>query len=411
MTDDGGTSSTRPQSASWPAQEREHFDRTLRLARRHSWSVRVLRVGVPVAAVLGAGVLAASTLLSKIKIPSLPVITGINGTRVTMEAPHIGGLTRDGRPYRLSAVAAAQDVTKPDILELSGVRANITTKDNEAFTMTAVSGIYNIKAELLSLTRDIELTSSGGKHALLSEAQIETAKGNVVSNKPVKVEFPNGDMRANRLELFNSGELVRFIGAVVVNSSDAAPAPNVKLDTRKATGQLPVAQHAPTRIKSSLLEMRDKEHQATFTGGVTVVQGDSVLKCDSLIVDYRNDNAGPAEAGDAAKQIRHVDGRGHVVLTQLDQTATAETLSFDAKTNKATLLGNVTVTQEQNVVRGDKLVVNLTTGEAHMDVLPDKGAHVESVFYPKSESKPAAAPKPHGKVQPSTTGPVALSAH
>ena len=51
----------------------------------------------------------------------LPVDIGnlvISGTKITMEQPHLSGFTRDARAYELTADAAAQDLTKPDIVEL-----------------------------------------------------------------------------------------------------------------------------------------------------------------------------------------------------------------------------------------------------------------------------------------------------
>ena len=51
-----------------------------------------------------------------------------------------------------------------------------------------------------------------------------------------------------------------------------------------------------------------------------------------------------------------------MVVTQKDQTATGDTGLFDMRTNTVTLIGNVVVTQGQNVLRGERLVVDLTTG-------------------------------------------------
>lgn len=396
------------QKTFWKPQEADRLNRALRLARQHSRMVRVLRGTIPVAFVLGLGTLAVTSFISKVRLPPLPIITGISGTRVTMEVPHIGGFTRDGRAYQVSAVAAAQDLTKPDILELSGIHGKMLTKENAEVTITSAAGLYDIKAQLLTLTRDVEVTTSDGKHALLSEAQIETEKGHIVSNKPVKIEFPDGDLRANALELINSGEVVHFTGAVVLNTSRSGTKPAAGAASQKpGTLAPPGTQQAPIRIKSATLEMRDHDHLATFAGGVFVVQGDSTLKCDTLKVEYQS-VTGPSNDN---QQIRHLDGHGHVILTQNDQIATGDNLNFDAKTNTATLLGNVSVTQGQNLVRGDRLVLDLTTGEAHVEMLDNKDAHVESVFYPHSDNPPPVAPKPRSHATPPAPAALALHAH
>jgi lipopolysaccharide export system protein LptC len=410
MTHDPADRAT--QAGFWKPQETERLARALRLARRHSRLVRVLRGVIPVAFLLGVGSLAVISFVSKVRLPPLPIITGISGTHITMEVPHIGGFTRDGRAYQVSAVAAAQDLTKPDILELSGIRGKMVTKEKAEVAITSAAGLYDIKSQLLTLTRDVEVTTSDGKHALLSEAQIETEKGHIVSNKPVKIDFPDGDLRANAIELINSGEVVHFTGAVVLNTSRGAAKPGGAATAGPKPGTLgpPGSQQAPIRIKSNTLEMRDHDHLATFAGGVFVVQGDSTLKCDALKVEYQS----VMGASNDGQQIRHLDGTGHVILTQNDQVATGDSLSFDAKTNTAILLGNVSITQGQNLVRGDKLTLDLTTGEARVDMLDNKdnkGAHVESVFYPHSDNPPPVAPKPRSHAAPPAPGALALHAH
>jgi lipopolysaccharide export system protein LptA len=127
----------------------------------------------------------------------------------------------------------------------------------------------------------------------------------------------------------------------------------------------------PVKIDAATLEVRDKNKVATFAGNVQVVQGDTVLRCATLAVFYDQSDSGntmkaatPGPAGQG--KIRRLEAKGGVTVTQKDQTATGETGIFDMASNTVTLSGNVTVTQGQSVLRGDKLVVNLSTGEAHV---------------------------------------------
>ena len=62
-----------------------------------------------------------------------------------------------------------------------------------------------------------------------------------------------------------------------------------------------------------------------------------------------------------------MEARGGVIVTQKDQTATGDTGLFDVKTNTVTLTGNVVVSQGTSVMRGERLVVNLTTGVSTVD--------------------------------------------
>ena len=53
------------------------------------------------------------------------------------------------------------------------------------------------------------------------------------------------------------------------------------------------------------------------------------------------------------------------------------------KSNTVTLLGNVVMTQQQNVLRGDRLVVDLTTGVSRVEAGNGK-QRVEGLFLPAS---------------------------
>src|SRR5215467_6746915 len=149
----------------------------------------------------------------------------------------------------------------------------------------------------------------------------------------------------------------------------------------------------PVNIKAASLEVRDKEKVATFSGDVHVVQGDTDMRCKTLVVYYEESAAtaggpkidGPktAQPGPAgSSQIRRMEARGNVVVTQKDQVATGDRGDFDMRTNTVTLSGKVVVTKGQDVLRGERLVVNLTDGVSRME-----GGRVEGMFNPKSNQE------------------------
>ena len=86
----------------------------------------------------------------------------------------------------------------------------------------------------------------------------------------------------------------------------------------------------PVKINAAALEVRDKDKAATFSGDVRAVQGDTELRCKTLTVHYDEEQrstgmkaAEPRSAGQ--QQIRRIEAKGGVVLTQRTrpQTATA----------------------------------------------------------------------------------------
>jgi lipopolysaccharide export system protein LptC len=195
-------------------------ERVFRAARRHSRTVRLLRIALPAAVVLTLAVVVLATYFNPLRmLAKLPVNVGnlvVSGTKITMEQPRLAGFTRDGRAYEVTAIAAAQDVTKPDIVELRDIRARVQMQGNGTIHMSADSGVYDTKGEMLKLTDNILLTSSSGYECRLSEALVDTRKGNVVSEHPVEVKLLQGTLNSNRLDVIDSGDLVRFGGGVTM---------------------------------------------------------------------------------------------------------------------------------------------------------------------------------------------------
>jgi lipopolysaccharide export system protein LptA len=144
----------------------------------------------------------------------------------------------------------------------------------------------------------------------------------------------------------------------------------------------------PIRIEAASLEMRDKKKEATFSGNVKVVQGDTTMTSKTLVVFY---DSGPAPATPppaAAKEpksgstqtatpgpagsssIRRLEAKGSVVVTQKDQVVTGETAVFDPRANLITMVGGangVVISQCKNVLTGDRLKVDMTTGVSRVE--------------------------------------------
>ncbi len=183
--------------------------------------------------------------------------------------------------------------------------------------------------------------------------------------------------------------------AVAVLSTPAAhaqtgqPAPNFMEGFSKNRDK-------PVHIRAQSFEIRDKDKTATFSGNVQVVQGDTVIRCKTLVVTYVAEaGAGlrAAQAGPGGRtQISKLDALGGVIVTQQDQTATGDVGHFDLKTNIITLRGNVVVSQGSNVMRGERLVVDLNTGISRVESGKQRG-QVEMLMIPpaqQNEGKPGA---------------------
>ena len=139
---------------------------------------------------------------------------------------------------------------------------------------------------------------------------------------------------------------------------------------------------APVQIEAATLEVHDKTKTATFSGNVQVVQGDTTMRCRSLVVFYGQEigigeSGGEATTGTAAKSslggtkgaqnIRRIEARGGVTVLTKDQSASGDLGIYDLKTKTITLSGNVVVSQGQNVIHGERVVVDTETGNARVE--------------------------------------------
>src|SRR5712691_4525322 len=128
----------------------------------------------------------------------------------------------------------------------------------------------------------------------------------------------------------------------------------------------------PVKIQAASLEVREKDKVATFTGDVHVMNGDTELRCKSLVIFYDEDSSGrnmkaadPGPGGE--RQIKRIEAKGGVTVVQKDQNAAGDAAIFNMRENTVTLTGNVVVTKGADVLRGQRLVVDLTNGVSKMD--------------------------------------------
>jgi len=139
---------------------------------------------------------------------------------------------------------------------------------------------------------------------------------------------------------------------------------------------------APVQIEAGTLEVHDKTKTATFSGNVQVVQGDTTMKCHSLVVFYGQEIGiggadGEVAAATTAKSnlgmpkgaqnIRRIEAHGGVTVLTKDQSASGDLGIYDLKTKTITLSGNVVVSQGQNVIHGERVVVDTETGNARVE--------------------------------------------
>jgi lipopolysaccharide export system protein LptA len=153
----------------------------------------------------------------------------------------------------------------------------------------------------------------------------------------------------------------------------------------------------PIEITADSLEVVQDRKIATFTGNVDAVQGDLVLSADQLRVHYGDDaNAAPGPPGMGS--IRRIEADGNVFLSSPRETAQGDAGVYDVASNRLTLEGAVVLTQEENVIRGQRLEIDLVSGRSQVfaAVPSTEGGtapqRVRALFTPESSAAPSVGP-------------------
>jgi lipopolysaccharide export system protein LptC len=223
------------------------------VAARHSRMVRALRIAVPAAVIMSLAVVVGISIFNPFRMlmPKLPLDGGnlvVSGTKITMESPHLSGYTPDQRPYELWAKTATQDVTDPDHVELTTLRAKVLMEDRSTVTLDARTGLFDNKEQTLDLHKDVFLQTSTGYEARLNQAHVDMAKGTVDSDEHVDVKLTNGTLSSDRLHITDGGEVVRFEGNVVMHLDHLdAEQPETTESTSASAAPIDVVPPAPPR--------------------------------------------------------------------------------------------------------------------------------------------------------------------
>ena len=125
-----------------------------------------------------------------------------------------------------------------------------------------------------------------------------------------------------------------------------------------AFGGLKADTSAPVEVTADELSVNQSDGTATFAGHVVVIQGAMKLAADKVLVVYGSTDR---------SRIEKLHASGGVTLASGTDAAEAKEAFYTIDSGTVELTGDVLLTQGQNVVSGQKLVVDLRTGTGRMD--------------------------------------------
>ncbi|WP_428028850.1 hypothetical protein [Ancylobacter sp.] len=201
-------------------------------ARRHSRRVRFFRIALPLGVILAVGGTLAVNYLDPFTLAvDLPFDLGrvsLSGTQVKMEFPRLHGFTADNRGYNVSAFAASQDLTQPNLISLDKIEAKLELADKGWANLTAIAGHYDTKTENLTLDGGVVFDTSSGYGGRLKDAAIDIKGGKLMSKSPVELTYLDGKLTADSLEVSQKDSRALLVGNVQLDFK--MPAPDDKPD-------------------------------------------------------------------------------------------------------------------------------------------------------------------------------------
>lgn len=141
-----------------------------------------------------------------------------------------------------------------------------------------------------------------------------------------------------------------------------AQSANIALGTRGFDATLPV------EVTADRFSVDQSSGQAVFDGNVLIVQGEVRLSAGTVTIEYSDEGAG--------NSISRLLASGGVTFVTSADAAEARDAVYAVSQGTVTLSGDVLLTQGRNAIAGDRLIVNLDSGNGRME------GRVRTVFTP-----------------------------
>lgn len=122
----------------------------------------------------------------------------------------------------------------------------------------------------------------------------------------------------------------------------------------------------PVTLDADSLAINNADGSALFSGNVVVSQGEMRLTAGAVQVEYLPDGGG----------IKTLNATGGVTLVNATDAAEAREAVYTIASGDVVMTGDVLLTQGQNAISGQKLVINLKAGTGVME------GRVQTVFSP-----------------------------
>jgi lipopolysaccharide export system protein LptC len=203
--------------------------RTPRAGRRYSRFVFLTKLALPAAAA-GLLLLVAAwprlqTIMETVRA-AVPRLDLSEARDLNMVKARYTGTDRQNRPYVITAAVARQKPKAGGLVALDEPKGDLTTQGGSWLELSAATGLYQPKPQLLDLYGNVSLYQDKGNEFHSASAHVDMNAGTAVGDEPVTGQGPFGTVSAQGFRILDRGDTIIFLG-------------HARLEVRPREGQTP----------------------------------------------------------------------------------------------------------------------------------------------------------------------------
>lgn len=150
---------------------------------------------------------------------------------------------------------------------------------------------------------------------------------------------------------------------------------------------------APVDVTADQLDTSNTDCVSTWRGNVEALQDNARLRTDTLkmYMQPKGSRSASTGAGGSCGDLVKMEALGSVFYVTPQQRVHGDNAVYEADSDTITLTGDVVAAQGQNVLRGERMVINVKTGQGQMQTSVkgrNKPGRVRGVFYPNQSNNP-----------------------
>jgi lipopolysaccharide transport protein LptA len=338
---------------------------------------------------------------------------------VTYEGEGLMGPTGSGSAPGAAPAAAAPNASPSGKVRRIVAKKPVVMKRANGDLVTSDMADFDAPSQTAVLSGEVVMTSGTDRRAASEQVELNEATGAIVLSGDVSVRQGGNELHGGRLAIDRKRGTAQLttppegsfgpgrIKARLVRDEANEPAKETAGE-QDSTGAMPSFKtnpNAPIDLNADALDVDDQHKRAVFRGDVDATQDGFKIRCAELTAHYKGEaglvdaaslGTEPADGKKPNSELVRLEARKDVRVTSKDgQSATGDWADFDAKSNKVTMGGNVVLSRGKNMVRGTRLLIDMTTGESKIDTAPQNTVAAPSGggWVTKQPAEPAAEGK------------------